>query len=329
LVPRVLSQPIPTPGRGQVLVRIHAAAFNRRDYWITQRLYPGIKVPCILGADGCGTVVKVGDSEDSAWLNQEVVMSPILNWGQNEAVPDRGCSVLGMPENGTFAEYLCIGANKLWKKPSHLSAVQASAIPLAGITGYRALFVKGKFQPKQRVLVTGIGSGVAQFVAQFAVLGDGIVWVTSRNQEKIDQAKQQLGVQGGFNTSTKGWSKLAKKETELFDLVVDGVGGNDFNAFIELLKTGGSLVTYGATAGPPARFAVQDIFLRHKNIIGTSLGSDADFSAMMQFIEKTKLLPTIDSVHDYNDLPIVMEKLQKGDQTGKLVITFPGASSKL
>eukprot|EP01127_Copromyxa_protea_P022802 TRINITY_DN8365_c0_g1_i2.p1 TRINITY_DN8365_c0_g1~~TRINITY_DN8365_c0_g1_i2.p1 ORF type:complete len:339 (+),score=55.89 TRINITY_DN8365_c0_g1_i2:102-1019(+) len=303
-----------------------AAAFNRRDYWITQRLYPGIKLPCILGSDGSGVVVEVGDEKDKNWLNQDVVINANINWGPSEETPGPKYNILGMPQNGTFAEYLCTDIDRLHTKPSHLTYEQASAFPLAGLTGYRALFVKGGFQPKQRVLVTGIGSGVAQFIAQFAVLAGGEVWVTSSSPDKIAEAIQRLKVKGGFNVKDENWKKSAKKVGS-FDLVVDGVGGKDFNKFIDLLALGGKLVTYGATAGLPDKVPIQNIFLAHKQIIGTSMGSDRDFQDLVAFVTKTQLVPPIDSVVAFKDFHLALERLKNGSQSGKLVLTFSGKAN--
>ncbi|MGZ3945192.1 MAG: quinone oxidoreductase family protein, partial [Mucilaginibacter sp.] len=134
----------PVPGAGEVLVQIKAAALNRRDYWIAIGKYAGIKYPAILGSDGAGIVVEVGSNANKQWLNEEVIINPCHNWGPNAEYQNRDFTILGLPENGTFAEYVKVKAEYLYPKPTHLSWEQAAALPLAGMTTFRALFTKGQ-----------------------------------------------------------------------------------------------------------------------------------------------------------------------------------------
>ena len=117
----------PTPGPGEVLVKIKAAAPNRRDYWITIGKYAGIKYPTILGSDGAGIVTELGEGVDKTWLNKEVVINAATNWGDSEDFQGKDFKILGLPEDGTFAEYIKIGAEYLFEKPAHLTWEQAAA----------------------------------------------------------------------------------------------------------------------------------------------------------------------------------------------------------
>eukprot|EP01126_Amoeba_proteus_P021011 TRINITY_DN2131_c0_g2_i5.p1 TRINITY_DN2131_c0_g2~~TRINITY_DN2131_c0_g2_i5.p1 ORF type:complete len:237 (+),score=45.93 TRINITY_DN2131_c0_g2_i5:377-1087(+) len=235
-----------------------------------------------------------------------------------------------MPTDGTFAEYVIIDIDRLHLKPPHLSLIEAATFPLAGTTAYRALFVKGQFNSQKRVLVTGIGSGVSQFVALFGVHAGGEVWVTSSKDEKIQLAIDRIGVKGGFNNSVQGWSKnVAKKVGGKFDVVVDGTGGHNFGFLIELLKSGGKLVTYGATSGIPKTFPIHNVFLSQKEILGTTMGSDRDFLDMINFINGRQISFSglIDKVFPLEDLHLALERMREGKQFGKLILAIQPKAS--
>ena len=147
---------------GEVLVHVKAAALNRRDYWITVGKYAGIKYPTILGSDGAGIVTEVGDGVDSGLIGKEVIINPSHDYGDNPEFQGKDFKILGLPDDGTFAEYVKVKAAYLYDKPAHLSWEQAAAIPLAGLTAYRALFTKGKAKKGDKVLVTGVGGGTGK-----------------------------------------------------------------------------------------------------------------------------------------------------------------------
>jgi zinc-binding alcohol dehydrogenase/oxidoreductase len=129
----------PTPGPGEVVVQIKAAALNRRDYWISIGKYAGIKYPTILGSDGAGIVTEVGAGVDEAWVGKEVIINPGHHWGDSPEVQSADFKIMGLPEDGTLAEYVKVGAEYLYAKPSHLTFEQAAAIPLAALTAYPGL----------------------------------------------------------------------------------------------------------------------------------------------------------------------------------------------
>jgi NADPH:quinone reductase-like Zn-dependent oxidoreductase len=230
---------IPEPGPGQVRVRLQASALNRRDVWITLGQYPGLRLPCTTGSDGAGVVDKIGpvapdDLLGQDWLGQEVVIYPAYDWGANPIFPSATFRVLGMPDPGTFAEYLCVPAGHLFPKPAHLNWEQAAAIPLAGLTSWRALMTQGAAQPGETVLVTGIGGGVATFALKWAVALGAHVFVTSGDDHKLEQARQ-LGAAGGVNYRADDWDKQLAKLTGGVDVVVDGTGG--FLGFVHIKDT--------------------------------------------------------------------------------------------
>ena len=175
-----------TPDAGQVVVRLSTAALNRRDYWITVGLYPGIKPPVVLGSDGAGVVLACGDGVDRGWEGQDVILNPGIGWGNDPAVQSEQFHILGLPEDGTFASEVVVPVEQLHRKPECLTWEESAAIPLAGTTAYRALFAQGNAKPDDRILITGIGGGVATFALQFATAIGAEVWVTSSSTAKID-----------------------------------------------------------------------------------------------------------------------------------------------
>src|SRR5271166_1552306 len=159
--------PDPVPGPGQICVRIERAAFNRRDVFITQGLYPGIKLPATLGSDGAGTVASFGDGATGPALGAPVVINPQLGWedpGRRHATS----GMIGMPTDGTFAEFVVVPAANVFPKPSALTMDEAAAIPLGGLTAYRALFTRGHITKDDIVFIPGAGSGVQTFALLFA-----------------------------------------------------------------------------------------------------------------------------------------------------------------
>ncbi|MDB6165815.1 MAG: NADPH:quinone reductase, partial [Lacunisphaera sp.] len=190
--------PDPIPTAVRAIVRLKAAALNHRDLWIQLGLYAGIKLPVIPGSDGAGIVESVGDGADQSWVGREVIINPSLDWGHDDRAQGPQFRILGLPDSGTFAEKISIPATNLTPKPAHLSWQQAGALPLAGMTAWRALFTRAQLIGGERVLVTGVGGGAALFALQFAAAAGAEVWVTSGSPEKIARA-QTLGAAGGVS----------------------------------------------------------------------------------------------------------------------------------
>ena len=161
--------PVPEIRDGEALIRIAAAALNRRDLFITQGLYPNIRPPVTLGSDGAGTIASLGAVVSDLHVGDDVMIDPMLGWGDDPRVWNAGRStILGMPHDGTFAQYVAVPIQNVFRKPAHLSMEEAAAIPLAGLTAYRALFTRGALQRGETVLITGVGGGVQSFVLLFA-----------------------------------------------------------------------------------------------------------------------------------------------------------------
>src|SRR5215204_4869973 len=199
----------PQPGEGEIVVKLHNAALNRRDVFATQGMYPGVTpdiLPGIPGSDGSGEVYATGDGAEGPDEGAEVVINPALYWGDDPRIPGKDYRILGLPDDGTYAQLIKVPADHVFPKPSHLSHEEAAAVPLAALTAYRALFTRGQLREGETVLVTGIGGGVATFLVQMASAAGATVFVTSGSEEKIERAKE-LGAVGSDTYGTENWSR--------------------------------------------------------------------------------------------------------------------------
>lgn len=311
----------PVLEQNQVMVKMGAVALNRRDQWIREGKYPKIQINTTLGSDGCGVVIALGAEVDQLWLNKTVIINPNVNWGENEKVQSSDYSVLGMPINGTFSEYMAVDVDHVINKPSFLSIEQAAALPLGGLTAYRAIMKHGQLNENSSVLISGFGGGVAQFAFQFAIAMNASVYVTSGSKEKIDRAIE-MGAKGGFNYKEEDWHKEALKKSGGFDIVIDSAGGNSINTFIKIMKPAGRIVFYGATNGLPEKIDLYRMFWNQITLQGSTMGNDSEFKEMVEFVEKYKIVPLIDSVRSFKDMLSAFDQMKEGERIGKLVVSL-------
>lgn len=310
--------PKPTATVGKALVRIKAAGLNRRDDWIREGKYPNIRFGVTMGSDGAGIVEEVGDEKDQHWVGQEVVINPNIEWGPDIEVQSSKYTILGMPIDGTFAEYVVVPIDRLHHKPFHLDFLQAAALPLGGLTAFRALFRRGELRGGQNVLISGFGGGVAQFAFLFAQAAGANVYVSSGSDEKIDKALK-LGARGAYNYKKDvNYSDLWKTKGG-FDLVIDSAGGDQINNFIKMLKPRGKIVFYGATNGLPAKLDMYRMFWNQLSLLGTTMGSDHEFSEMLTFVSKHQLRPLIDSIRPFSKIVESFPDITKSNKVGKIV----------
>ena len=309
----------PQPAPGEVLVTLRAAALNHRDVWIKSGQYAGLAFPCIPGSDGAGVVTSLGAGADATWLGREVIINPSLVWGPGEHVQGPEFSILGLPRDGTLAEKIAVPAAQLAPKPAHLSWEQAAALPLTGLTAYRALFLRAQLKAGERVLVTGIGGGAALLALQFAVAQGAEVWVSSSADAKITRAIA-LGATGGFNYTRAGWAVAAAKTPGRFDVIMDSAGGEGFEPLIDLAAPGGRVVFFGATRGNPPVLPMRKVFWRQISLLGTTMGSPADWRAMLDFVTLHRLQPVISEVFPLGRGGEAFSLMERGGQFGKIVI---------
>lgn len=300
--------PSPTPAKGEVIVALRAAALNHRDVFMTQGLYAGIKYPSILGSDGAGE-----------WRGQRIVIYPALHWGDNANFQGKNFRVLGMPDEGTFAEQICLPRKNIFPMPAHLTWEEAAALPLAGLTAWRTLFSRCKLKKGEKILISGIGGGVALTALQLAVAIGAEVFVTSSSAEKIEKAVK-LGAKSGANYREEGWDKRLKQDVGGFDVIVDSAAGDGFAAFPGLCNPGGRIGVYGGSLGKINGLSMQPVFWKQISILGSTMGSPREFKAMLDFVAKHEIVLVVDSVFPLSEGNAAFERMEKGEQFGKIVL---------
>ncbi|GAB3820686.1 zinc-binding dehydrogenase [Pontibacter rugosus] len=303
-----------------MVVQVRAAALNRRDVWIQRGKYFIKEYPAILGSDCAGVVTEVGEGVDQSWVNREVLVDPSKNWGDNPRVHSAAYTILGMPEQGAFAEYVKVPAANLHQKPEHLNFEEAAALPLAGVTAYRALFTKCELQPGEKVLVTGAGGGVALFAIQFALAVGAEVWVTSGSEEKI-QAAKDLGAAGGANYKQENWGKELKAQAGGFDVIIDSAGGEGFVQLVKLAKPGGRLSMYGGTTGMIGQINPAELFWKQLSIYGSTMGTAQDFAGMLKLVTDKSIRSVVDVTYPLEEGEQAMRYMEEGKQFGKIILT--------
>ncbi|MCS6929726.1 MAG: zinc-binding dehydrogenase [Saprospiraceae bacterium] len=308
-------RPVPTETADTAVVRLRAAALNHRDYWIQQGQYAHIRLPAVLGSDGAGE-----------WRGRPVVIYPGLDWGDDPTMPGRNFRVLGMPEDGTFAEYVLVPRANLFPKPEHLTWKQAAALPLAGLTAYRTLFTRCQLRAGERVLITGIGGGVALMACQLAIAAGAEVFVTSGSDEKIQRAIQ-MGASSGVNYRAADWPKQLRAMAGGFDVVIDAAGGDAFSLLPPLCNTGARIGIYGGSLGKINSLSPQVIFWKQLAIYGSSMGSPQEFEHMLRFVQQHRIVPVVDAVFPLAEGNVALRRLAAGEQFGKIVLVIGHSSS--
>lgn len=315
--------PVPVVDENEVVIKLKYAAMNRRDVFIRKGLYHGIKLPAIMGADGAGVITEVGSAVKNFEKGMEVVIYPGFDWGDNPRFATKKFHILGVPTDGTHAQYVKVPAANIFPKPKYLTWEEAASLPLAGLTAYRALFTRGNLQPGEVVVIPGIGGGVATFVLQMAVAVGAKVYVTSGDDEKINKAIS-LGAIDGINYHNQKWDKqLRELIGDGADISIDTIGGETFNKLVSLGKLGSRIVTFGATSGPVPELLMPKVFLKQLDILGTTMGTEEEFGKMLQFFEKYEIRPAIDKVFPLENIRSAHHYMENGNQFGKIVLEIP------
>src|SRR5258706_4656679 len=224
----------PSPGAGEVVVRVVTAALNRRDWWIWRESDADLAVT--LGSDAAGVVSSVGAGVEAISVGDEVVINATLGWADGEHVPTEAFEILGAPRDGTFADQVVVPAANVAPRPARLSWEESGALGLAGLTAWRAAVTCAGVAQGRRVLVTGAGSGVATFAVQIADALGGEVWVTTSTDAKLERLKQ-LGARGGVVYSQPEWgSQLRESAGGAFDAVIDSWGAEGWQEALQVLR---------------------------------------------------------------------------------------------
>jgi NADPH:quinone reductase-like Zn-dependent oxidoreductase len=318
---RLEDVPDPVPGSDEVVIRLRAAALNHRDVWIRRGRYPGIHLPIILGSDGAGDVVAIGNAVEPSLMGKPAVIYPALDWGTDERVPGPNFRILGLPDDGTYAELIKVPAVQVFPKPDRLSLEEAAAIPLASLTAYRAVVNRAKVQAGEMVLVTGVGGGVSSFVLQIALKCGASVIVTSGSESKLARARD-LGATNGVNYRHKDWEKKVQALCggQGPHVIIDSVGGETFEKIIEIARPGARIVTYGATTGTAKQLEVRRIFWKQLNVLGSTMGTAKEFAEVLRLYSDGSLHPVIDQVFPLAEAAEAHRRMENAEQFGKIVL---------
>jgi zinc-binding alcohol dehydrogenase/oxidoreductase len=304
------------PGPGEVKVALKAAGLNHRDLFVLFRRKKDANPPLVLGSDGAGVVAAVGEGVTDVMVGDEVIINPSLNWPHKSDAPPPGFEILGLPDHGTFAESVIVPKENVFAKPAYLTWEEAGVFALAALTAYRALFTRGNVQAGQTVLIPGIGSGAATFLLQMAKAAGARVIVTSRSEEKRARALA-LGAALAIDSESE-WSALLQDEK--VDLVIESVGQATWDKSLSVLRKGGTIVTFGASAGDEVKLNLRTFFYGQYNLLGTTMGSGEEFREMLQFCQTHNIKPVIDRVYPLSEGKSALERMEMAKQFGKIAL---------
>lgn len=330
---QLIVRDIPVPelaGPRDVRVRVHAAALNRLDLWVLGGI-PGVHItpPWVVGSDGAGVVESVGSAVTRVRPGDRVILNP--------GVVDRSCTceycregdqplclsygVLGEHRPGTLAEYVVVPDANLETIPEHLSWEEAAAFPLATLTAWRMVVSRARVRAGDDVLIWGIGGGVALAALQICKQLDATVWVTSSSDEKLARARE-LGADHLLNHGGGDAGKQARLATNKrgMDVVIDSVGEATWTQSLIALGKRGRLVTCGGTSGPMVQTDVRRMFWNQWTLMGSTMGSDAEFAAIAAELRASRLLPPVDRVYPLEAGREAYARLSSGAQFGKVVV---------
>jgi len=293
--------PDPTPGNGEVLVRLRAAALNHIDLWIRRGL-PSVPKPRILGSDGAGERVDTGE---------RVVINPGL---------DDGRLIVGEHIDGTDAELIVVPEDYVHPIPAHLSFEDAAAFPMVFETAYRMLVTKAQLREGEWVLVWGIGGGVATASLAIAKALGARVLATSSSDSKLERARE-LGADAVVNHVGGDVAAVVKGATDGgVDVVVEHVGEATWKTSLAVVRPGGRVVVCGATSGPNPPAQLHRVWWKQLTIYGSTMGTREDFAGAFELVKSGRARPVIDMVFPVEEARAAHERMERGEQFGKIVL---------
>ncbi len=315
----------PGPGPGEVRIKISHSALNHLDLWVSQGLPAPKHLPHTTGADGAGVVDSIGEGVSGFDIGDEIIIDPSFSCGHcaycrnDDIVYCDSFQILGEHRPGTFTEKIVIPAINAVRKPQAMPWEVAGSFGLATATALRML-ERAQLRPEMTLLVVGVGGGVSAAAMHLGLAFRAHVYVTSRSPDKIEWASGE-GASGGFDSSGEFGSEMAVLGGA--DVVIDNVGPATMRQSMRAAKKGGKVMICGSTSGPKLELTVPYLFFRQLELIGSSMANHAEFARAAAWISHGAKAP-VSRVFDFADLHAALEYLDKGEQTGKVVLRHPG-----
>ncbi len=309
--------PDPSPGPGEVLIRLRASALNHLDVWIRKGL-PSVPKPRILGADGAGVVEALGDGVSGFEPGQRVVINPGVE------AADGAIHVIGEHGDGTNAELIAVPATNVYPIPDGLSFEDAAAFPLVFETAYRMLVTRAALRDGEWVLLWGIGGGVSTAGLAIARALGAKTIVTSSSDTKLERARE-LGADAVVNHATGDVKAAVRDATggRGADVVVDSVGEATWRTSLDVAARDGRIAVCGATSGPNPPAALHRVWWKQLTILGSTMGTKADFEGAYELVASGRALPVVDEVVPLAEIRAAHARLEAGEQLGKIVLSIP------
>jgi NADPH:quinone reductase-like Zn-dependent oxidoreductase len=318
------------PGPGHVRVALRAAALNHLDLFVVRGLPHEYHFPHIVGADGAGVVDAVGSEVRSVRPGDRVMLNP--------GIPDYACEycrageqslcrrygILGEHLPGTMAQYVVVPEQNVAIIPTlatPLTWVEAAAFSLVTLTAWRMVVTRAQLVAGETVLIWGIGGGVALAALRIAKLKGARVIVTSSSDAKLHEA-QTLGADATLNYKTQKISQEVRALTDKrgADVVIESVGEATWDESLRSLGRGGRLVTCGSTSGPHVSLDLRRLFWHQWSIMGSTMGNDAEYREIVRLLGAGELRPVVDRVFPFGEARAAFERLDRGEQLGKIVV---------
>jgi NADPH:quinone reductase-like Zn-dependent oxidoreductase len=313
---RLEEAPDPVAGPGEVLVRLRASALNHLDIWIRKGL-PSVPKPRILGADGAGVVEALGEGVSGFESGERVVLNPGIEVGGGRI------HVIGEHGDGTNAELLAVPATNVHPIPDGLSFEEAAAFPLVFETAYRMLVTRAGLREGEWVLAWGIGGGVSTATLAIGKALGAKVIATSSSEAKLARARE-LGADATVNHATGDVKEAVKEATDGrgADIVVESVGEATWATSLQVAAPGGRITVCGATSGPNPPAALHRIWWKQLSILGSTMGTGEDFAGAYDLVASGRARPVVDTVLPLEEIRAAHERLEAGEQLGKIVLTI-------
>ncbi|MET4165793.1 MULTISPECIES: quinone oxidoreductase family protein [Gordonia] len=296
---------------GWVEVNLRASALNWHDVLVRRGRYNS-PLPHVPGADGAGVRVDTGE---------EVLILPSLFWGNRSQAPGAEWEILGDTTRGTYAERVSVPEECLAPKPDSYSWEQAAALPLVGVTCFRALITRAGLTAGESLLIVGAGGGVATMAVHIAVAVGAHVVVAGSTSSKIEQA-HQAGAASGVLHGADDWPTQAKRLSpggEGFDVVLDPVGLWDRS--VDALRPGGRLVVLGANVAEQVRMDVRGFYFGQYSLLGTTMGGPQDFRGLLDLVvERGVEPPPIARTFPLADAAEAHRAMEAGGSFGKIIL---------